>query len=66
MGALHITNLIYTYRVHDKKLVIVALCSLLELPTETIPASLQAGWSQMLNGMLIVFKTLPKAMESKC
>ncbi|KAI9277967.1 armadillo-type protein [Umbelopsis sp. AD052] len=52
-------------RVHDKKLVIVALCSLLELPTESIPASLQAGWSQMLNGMLMVFKTLPKAMENR-
>ncbi|KAG2183579.1 hypothetical protein INT43_006585 [Umbelopsis isabellina] len=52
-------------RVHDKKLVIVALCSLLELPFEAIPASLQAGWSQMLNGMLVVFKTLPKAIQNR-
>ncbi|KAI9492090.1 armadillo-type protein [Zychaea mexicana] len=52
-------------RVHDKKLVIVALCSLLELPADHIPASLQAGWSQVLAGVLNVFKTLPKAMENR-
>ncbi|CAO0791888.1 unnamed protein product [Mucor circinelloides] len=52
-------------RVHDKKLVIVALCSLLELPTEMIPASLQSGWSQILACMITVFQTLPKAMENR-
>lgn len=52
-------------RVHDKKLVIVALCSLLELPTEQLPASLQAGWSEVLNGIVNVFKTLPRAVESE-
>lgn len=52
-------------RVHDKKLVIVALCALLELPADHIPASLQAGWSQVLTGVLNVFKSLPKAIESK-
>ncbi|RUS23108.1 armadillo-type protein [Endogone sp. FLAS-F59071] len=52
-------------RVHDKKLVIVALCSLLELPTEQLPASLQAGWSEVLNGIVNVFKTLPRAVENR-
>lgn len=52
-------------RVHDKKLVIVALCSLLELPTEMVPTSLQAGWSQILACMITVFQTLPKAMENR-
>ncbi|KAI9022225.1 armadillo-type protein [Phycomyces nitens] len=52
-------------RVHDKKLVIVSLCSLLELPAEQIPASLQAGWPQVLGGIINVFKTLPKAIENR-
>ncbi|KAI7872425.1 armadillo-type protein [Spinellus fusiger] len=52
-------------RVHDKKLVIVALCSLLDLPSEQMPASLQAGWSQVLAAMINVFRTLPKAIENR-
>ncbi|RUS35493.1 armadillo-type protein [Jimgerdemannia flammicorona] len=52
-------------RVHDKKLVIVALCSLLELPAAQLPASLQAGWSEVLNGIVNVFKTLPRAVENR-
>jgi hypothetical protein len=52
-------------RVHDKKLAIVALCALLEVPAEQIPASLQAGWSQILTAILTVFKTLGKAIESR-
>ncbi|CAG8644519.1 16401_t:CDS:2, partial [Racocetra fulgida] len=39
-------------RVHDKKLVIVALCSLLELPFEQLPPTLQGGWTQVLDGIL--------------
>ncbi|CAG8536645.1 10869_t:CDS:10 [Diversispora eburnea] len=50
-------------RVHDKKLVIVALCALIELPVEQLPHTLQAGWSQVLDGILEVFKSLPKAEE---
>lgn len=52
-------------RVHDKKLVIVALCALLELPAEQIPPSLQAGWSQVLAGIVNVFNSLPKAIENR-
>ncbi|SAM02255.1 hypothetical protein [Absidia glauca] len=52
-------------RVHDKKLVIVALCALIELPLDNVPASLQAGWTQVLAGIINVFKTLPKAIENR-
>ncbi|KAF7728772.1 hypothetical protein EC973_005610 [Apophysomyces ossiformis] len=52
-------------RVHDKKLVIVALCALLELPADQIPASLQAGWPQVLAGIINVFQSLPKAIENR-
>ncbi|CAG8837457.1 25723_t:CDS:2, partial [Racocetra persica] len=52
-------------RVHDKKLVIVALCSLLELPFEQLPPTLQGGWTQVLDGILTVFKSLPKAEENR-
>ncbi|KAF0457185.1 ARM repeat-containing protein [Gigaspora margarita] len=52
-------------RVHDKKLVIVALCSLLEIPFEQLPPTLQAGWTQVLDGILTVFKSLPIAEENR-
>ncbi|KAL0098010.1 armadillo-type protein [Phycomyces blakesleeanus] len=52
-------------RVHDKKLVIIALCALLEAPSEHIPLSLQAGWPQILSNIVNVFKTLPKAIENR-
>lgn len=52
-------------RVHDKKLVIVAISSLLELPAEMVPSSLQAGWSQLLTFVVTVFQSLPKAMENR-
>ncbi|KAG0800763.1 hypothetical protein G6F22_001907 [Rhizopus arrhizus] len=48
---------------HDKTLTIVALCSLLRLPTNQIPASLQATWPQILNGLSLMFKELPEAPE---
>ncbi|CAG8497297.1 16245_t:CDS:10 [Acaulospora colombiana] len=52
-------------RVHDKKLVIIALCTLIELPIEQLPHALQAGWPQVLDGILTVFKSLPKAEENR-
>ncbi|CAG8475521.1 4872_t:CDS:10, partial [Acaulospora morrowiae] len=52
-------------RVHDKKLVIVALCALIEMPIEQLPQTLQAGWPQVLDGILTVFKTLSKAEENR-
>ncbi|KAI8394007.1 armadillo-type protein [Radiomyces spectabilis] len=52
-------------RVHDKKLVIVALCSLLEVPAEQMPASLVSGWSHILTSIVQMFQTLPKAVENR-
>ncbi|CAI2196173.1 17572_t:CDS:10, partial [Funneliformis geosporum] len=50
-------------RVHDKKLVIVTLCSLMETPIERLPPILQTGWPQVLEVILTTFSTLPKAEE---
>ncbi|CAO3651162.1 unnamed protein product [Cunninghamella echinulata] len=52
-------------RVHDKKLIILSLCAVLSLPSDQIPLSLQAGWSQILTTILTVFKSLPKAIENR-
>ncbi|KAI9256941.1 putative nonsense-mediated mRNA decay protein [Sporodiniella umbellata] len=52
-------------RVHDKKLVIVAVSSLLGLPLEAVPASLQSGWPQLLTLLISVFQSLPKAIENR-
>ncbi|ORZ05818.1 armadillo-type protein [Absidia repens] len=52
-------------RVHDKKLVIVSLCSILALPPNQIPMSLQTGWSHILSSIVLIFKSLPKAIENR-
>ncbi|KAF1802362.1 armadillo-type protein [Mucor lusitanicus] len=52
-------------RVHDKKLAIVTLCSLLALPADKIPVSLQSGWPQILTSVSLVFESLPDAIENR-
>ncbi|KAL1924145.1 uncharacterized protein VTP21DRAFT_7180 [Calcarisporiella thermophila] len=52
-------------RVHDKKLSIVAICAILETPTEHIPPTLQAAWPQILGGILTMFQSLPQAVEKR-
>jgi hypothetical protein len=52
-------------RVHDKKLCIVALLTLLEIPFENIPSSLQAGWGQIMYALINLFQTYPKAVEER-
>jgi len=52
-------------RVHDKKLTIMALCVLVELPPEQLPQAVQVGWSQILQALLTVLKGLPEAEQSK-
>ncbi|KAI9483976.1 MAG: armadillo-type protein [Benjaminiella poitrasii] len=52
-------------RVHDKKLTIVALCSLLSLTEDQIPVSLQEGWTHILVSLCEVFRSLPKAIENR-
>ncbi|KAF8941533.1 hypothetical protein BGZ58_006936 [Dissophora ornata] len=52
-------------RVHDKKLSIVALCSILSVPVEQLPPALQSGWPQILNGILTNFEGLPVAQAKR-
>ena len=52
-------------RVHDKKLSIVAISSLLTLRAEEVPSSVQQGWPRLLQGVVRLFQTLPAAMKSK-
>jgi hypothetical protein len=49
-------------RVHDKKLTIVTLCSLMEMNPSAIPNVLKEGWPGVVAGALKIFKDLPKAM----
>lgn len=51
-------------RVHDKKLSIVAISTLLSLPVEDIPTSVQQGWPRLLQGVVRLFQTLPAAIKS--
>ncbi|KAG0017779.1 hypothetical protein BGZ80_007926 [Entomortierella chlamydospora] len=59
------TNLDKFSRVHDKKLSIVALCSILSVPVEQLPPALQSGWPQVLNGILSNFEGLPAAQAKR-
>jgi len=52
-------------RVHDKKLSIIALCSILSVPVEQLPPALQSGWPQVLEGILSNFEGLPIAQASE-
>ncbi|KAI8822933.1 armadillo-type protein [Fimicolochytrium jonesii] len=53
-------------RVHDKKLCVLALSAVLELPVQQLPASLQGqAWTEMLNGVFKVFETLPVALKAR-
>ncbi|KTW27052.1 hypothetical protein T552_02544 [Pneumocystis carinii B80] len=50
-------------RVHDKKLSIVAICSLLSLPIDRIPKSVQKEFSRLFREQLRLFQTLPQAIK---
>jgi hypothetical protein len=52
-------------RVHDKKLSIAAITSLLTLPAQQIPVTVQPGWPRLLQGIVRLFQTLPAAMKSE-
>ncbi|KAI1449000.1 hypothetical protein ABKA04_007301 [Annulohypoxylon sp. FPYF3050] len=58
-------NMDYFSRVHDKKLCIVAIVSLLSLNADQIPASVSTGWPRLLQGITGLFKTLPNAMKNR-
>ncbi|KAF1813071.1 ARM repeat-containing protein [Eremomyces bilateralis CBS 781.70] len=52
-------------RVHDKKLCIAAITSLLTLPADHVPVSVQQGWPRLLQGTVRLFQTLPTAMKNR-
>ena len=56
-------NLEHFTRVHDKKLSILTICVLLEIPVESLPESIKSGWMQLFDGLLKVFETYPEALE---
>lgn len=53
-------------RVHDKKLSIAAISSLLTLKGNEVPESVQQGWPRLLQGITRLFQTLPAAVRSMC
>ena len=52
-------------RVHDKKLSIVAISTLLTLNANEVPTSVQQGWPRLLQGVVRLFQTLPAALKSE-
>jgi hypothetical protein len=50
-------------RVHDKKLSIAAISSLLTMKAADVPASIQQGWPRLLQGVTRLFQTLPAALK---
>ncbi|KAL2269400.1 hypothetical protein VTJ83DRAFT_1584 [Remersonia thermophila] len=52
-------------RVHDKQLCILAIIALLSVPPEQVPASVMVGWPRLLQGIKILFDTLPEAMANR-
>ena len=52
-------------RVHDKKLCIIAISSLLSINHDTVPESIKVGWPRLLQGVTELFRTLPAAQKSK-
>ena len=52
-------------RVHDKQLCILAIIALLNVQPDQIPASVMVGWPRLLQGIKILFDTLPDAMANR-
>jgi hypothetical protein len=52
-------------RVHDKQLCILAIIALLDVKPDQIPASVMVGWPRLLQGIKILFDTLPDAMANR-
>ncbi|KAF2396245.1 ARM repeat-containing protein [Trichodelitschia bisporula] len=52
-------------RVHDKKLSIAAITSLLTLQAHEIPPTIQRGWPRLLQGLVRLFQTLPAAIKNR-
>lgn len=58
-------NMDHFTRVHDKKLCIVAIVALFSLNSDQIPQSVSVGWFRLLQGITVLFRTLPIAMRNR-
>lgn len=52
-------------RVHDKKLCIMGILSLLSIHPDQIPTSVSVGWPRLLQGITVLFQSLPMAMKNR-
>ncbi|KAK1758370.1 nonsense-mediated mRNA decay protein 5 [Echria macrotheca] len=52
-------------RVHDKKLCIMAIVALLNLSPDQVPQSVSVGWPRLLQGISILFSSLPLAIKNR-
>ncbi|KAI8927955.1 armadillo-type protein [Entophlyctis helioformis] len=52
-------------RVHDKRLSILTLAALLELPTEALPPALQSNWTYLFGGILRLFNNYSEVLEER-
>ncbi|KAJ9155365.1 Importin-beta domain-containing protein [Pleurostoma richardsiae] len=52
-------------RVHDKKLCIVAIVQLLSIRPDQVPASVSVGWPRLLQGITVLFRSLPAALKNR-
>ena len=53
-------------RVHDKKLCILVLCTIMEIPKEHLPASISSAGFHLFSGALQIFQTYPEALKCLC
>ncbi|KAJ1966848.1 Nonsense-mediated mRNA decay protein 5, partial [Dimargaris verticillata] len=52
-------------RVHDKKLLIAALCAVIAMPSSQLPGSIQGGLAELFGTLLRTFETLPRAFDNR-
>ncbi|KAK3372429.1 armadillo-type protein [Podospora didyma] len=52
-------------RVHDKKLCIMAIITLLSMRADQIPPSVAVGWPRLLQGITVLFSSLPAAIKNR-
>lgn len=52
-------------KVHEKKVTAIALMSLLSLPAESLPASVQPGQTQILQALLQNLQSIPEAIKKQ-
>ncbi|KAK9381319.1 armadillo-type protein [Kockiozyma suomiensis] len=59
------SNIASFSRVHDKRLNVMAILSILVLPSTSVPESIRPGLPQLLHGLLQLLQTLPAAIEKR-